>query len=273
MRLKFFHFFSKEKTGALIIFCLGALLVVIPTIYKGIKPAVALHHSGDSTYIAQLIALEQNYKDSLRNINWQTRTKFRQLSIADLTHLGFTEEVAKKINRRFKSGKGYDNVAQLQDETGLDSVQLVKILRPIFSESKPKEASNSVVDINAADSAELESLPGIGAKSAHRILQYRSKLGGFYSIKQLYEIYYVDSLVIQKLAPRLLVNKNLILKLNLAELSIEQLSKHPYLSFSQAKLLKAYAKQHGQLKPTDLDKIPVFTEKERQRLIPYLPLN
>lgn len=44
------------------------------------------------------------------------------------------------------------------------------------------------IDINDADMDELCSLPGIGETLALRILEYRSKIGGFSSMEQLLDI-------------------------------------------------------------------------------------
>ena len=43
------------------------------------------------------------------------------------------------------------------------------------------------VDINTADTTAFISLPGIGSKLAARIVNFRDKLGGFYSIDQVGE--------------------------------------------------------------------------------------
>jgi competence ComEA-like helix-hairpin-helix protein len=40
-----------------------------------------------------------------------------------------------------------------------------------------------IVNLNTASQAELEALPGIGPKTAERILEYRQKSGGFKKIE------------------------------------------------------------------------------------------
>lgn len=45
-------------------------------------------------------------------------------------------------------------------------------------ENRPK-ISESAVDINSASVAELEKLPGVGAKTAQKIVEFRDKNGGF----------------------------------------------------------------------------------------------
>ena len=43
------------------------------------------------------------------------------------------------------------------------------------------------VNLNTATQAQLESLPGIGASTAKRIVEYRQKSGGFKKIEEILE--------------------------------------------------------------------------------------
>jgi len=51
-----------------------------------------------------------------------------------------------------------------------------------------KPAVVSPVNINTAGSAELEKLPGIGARTAERIIEYRQKNGPFKKIEELMNV-------------------------------------------------------------------------------------
>lgn len=50
-----------------------------------------------------------------------------------------------------------------------------------------KPARSAVVNINLASAADLESLPGIGPKTAARIVEYRQKNGPFKKIEEILE--------------------------------------------------------------------------------------
>ena len=51
-----------------------------------------------------------------------------------------------------------------------------------------KAAVTNPININAASAAELEGLPGIGAKTAARIVEYRQKNGPFKKIEELMNV-------------------------------------------------------------------------------------
>ncbi len=51
-----------------------------------------------------------------------------------------------------------------------------------------KPAPTGVVNINTASAAQFEALPGIGAKTAARIVEYRQKNGPFKKIEELMNV-------------------------------------------------------------------------------------
>ncbi len=50
-----------------------------------------------------------------------------------------------------------------------------------------KPASTAVVNLNTASASDLEGLPGIGAKTAARIVEYRQKNGPFKKVEEILE--------------------------------------------------------------------------------------
>ncbi len=51
-----------------------------------------------------------------------------------------------------------------------------------------KTSAETTININTASAKELENLPGIGPKTARRILAYRQEHGTFASVEQLREV-------------------------------------------------------------------------------------
>jgi competence protein ComEA len=68
-----------------------------------------------------------------------------------------------------------------------------------------KPASGAVVNINSASAGELEALPGIGAKTAARIIEYRQKNGPFKKIEELMNVRGVGEKNFLKLKPQIAV--------------------------------------------------------------------
>lgn len=82
-------------------------------------------------------------------------------------------------------------------EADLDALNLAalladgqKIYVPKVGEVSPQVAGNASakVNLNSATAAQFEELPGIGPVLAQRIVDYRTKRGGFTSVRQLMEV-------------------------------------------------------------------------------------
>ena len=63
------------------------------------------------------------------------------------------------------------------------------------------------VNINTATATELEQLPGIGAKTAARIVDYRQKKGPFKKIEELMNVQGIGEKSFLKLRPQLTVGR------------------------------------------------------------------
>jgi competence protein ComEA len=73
------------------------------------------------------------------------------------------------------------------------------------SRSAAKPAVTGTININTASAAELEALPGIGAKTAARIVEYRQKNGPFKKVEELMNVRGVGEKNFLKLKPQITV--------------------------------------------------------------------
>lgn len=123
------------------------------------------------------------------------------------------------------------------------------------------------VVLNKADTNLLKKVPGIGSHFARKIVQYRERLGGFYSISQLLEIEdFPESSLSFFVIP-----DDQLRKINLNRLTLEQLRRHPYINFYQAKAITDYRRLKGPLHSLqDLRLQKDFTPEAIQRLEPYV---
>ena len=130
-----------------------------------------------------------------------------------------------------------------------------------------KLRANEHIEINGADTTLLMKIPGIGSYYASRIVRYRERLGGFASAQQLEEI---DGLPESAIA-YIKIDYQQIRKMNLNKLTLNQLKKHPYLNFYQAKEICDYRRLKGPLHSIeDLKLLKDFPPDEIERLKPYI---
>ena len=80
---------------------------------------------------------------------------------------------------------------------------------PAFAQSADKApaktAAVSIVNLNTASASEFEALPGVGAKMAARIIEYRQKNGPFKKIEDLMNVPGIGEKNFLKLKPQLTV--------------------------------------------------------------------
>ena len=70
----------------------------------------------------------------------------------------------------------------------IEEAQQMEIQPQEFSDSREKVDTNGKININTADLAELQEIPGVGEKKAQSIMEYRENCGGFQNIEQLQEV-------------------------------------------------------------------------------------
>jgi competence protein ComEA len=127
------------------------------------------------------------------------------------------------------------------------------------------------VDINSADTASLISLPGIGSKLAARIVAFRDKLGGFYSVDQIKETYGLPDSSFQKVKQYMNISNISVKKININTATKDEMKMHPYIKWNLANAIVEYRNQHGEYKMTeDVKKIMLVTEDIYSKVSPYL---
>ncbi|MFK7900754.1 MAG: ComEA family DNA-binding protein [Cyclobacteriaceae bacterium] len=138
---------------------------------------------------------------------------------------------------------------------------------------KSVEKQVSIIQLNKASANELQQVSGIGEKLSTRIVKFRKALGGFYSKNQLYAVYGLDSLVVEKLIKQsVALNTSGIQQINLNEASFKEINKHPYISYNETKVFFDGFRNKGK-RVSNLNQLVennIFTKEKLLQLENYL---
>lgn len=181
------------------------------------------------------------------------------VSLEDLQRLGFSPRQAQSIvNYREKGGR----FARAEDfgKSYVVSDSVFRRLRPFIRIPK--------LDINSADSAAFDDLPGIGPYYASQIVKYRTQLGGYASTEQLMDLYRFDEEKFAKIED--LIECKTPNYFDLWNVDEDALSSHPVIrKRSTARAILRYKENTSRDKWSidDLYTVGVIDSLQRLRLI------
>ena len=159
-------------------------------------------------------------------------------------------------------------------KTNKPNVKNVPTQKNIFKKHTYTKSKLLKIEINSADTLAFQKLPQIGPFYAKKICKYRQLLGGFYSIKQLNEVYGIDSNRYALIESHVFVDTTLVVRRNINNLDEKELKKHPYISSNLARVINNYVLQHGNFKTIDdLYKIHLIDSHKFRKIVPYFTTN
>jgi competence ComEA-like helix-hairpin-helix protein len=208
--------------------------------------------------------------------------------------LGLRDKTIKTIENYLSKGGHFYKPDDLQKIYGLHNDEYERLKSYIKIESNPSKTNQefvstkskdetqqtktyaarySIIDVNTADTIAFISLPGIGSKLAVRIVTFREKLGGFYSVEQIGETYGLPDSTFQNIKQWLKLDNPSVKKININTATIDEMKAHPYIKFSIANPIVAYRNEHGSFsKLEDIKKVMAVTDEIYKKIAPYLTL-
>ena len=305
----YFNFTKKERKGIIIIVTLILVFILLPLFYPLFIKQKQYSYSDFENEIATL-STEQNDSDkytknfgnefyddhSLSEEKKYKATKAEvfyfdpnTISLTGWKRLGVRDKTIHTIqNYLSKGGKFYkpEDINKIWGLSASDAQRLIPYVSIKNSKKEytsfekkeyPKTTSSYTakaiqpVDVNLADTADYISLPGIGSKLSQRIIAFRNKLGGFYSIDQVGETYLLPDSTFQKIKPRLIIGSSHVKQININAASIDEMKVHPYLRYNLASAIFQYKQQHGNFNSVEeIKKIMLITDDIFTKVAPYL---
>lgn len=141
------------------------------------------------------------------------------------------------------------------------------------SENEPVKFADMVIEMNTSDTLQWQALRGIGTVFSKRIVAYRELLGGFYDVKQLMEVYGMDSLRFNQIVPHLEIDTANLRKIDINTADFVTLVKHPYLDRNQVNSILKIRQTHGNYQtPSDIKKSHLISDSLYHKVRPYLQI-
>ncbi len=136
---------------------------------------------------------------------------------------------------------------------------------------KPKPVL--IIELNSADTFDLQQLRGIGPSFARRIVNYRERLKGFSDKQQLLEVFGMDTARFKLIESNLKVNADSVRPINLNTVTFKELLHHPYFPFPITKNIMIYRQKNKNFKSLEeLKNIEGVNDSLFRRMVIYLRL-
>ncbi len=279
---------KRNRRGVLI---LGAILLVViylPRILSGYLQDAQLEYS-----VEELDEADQQIRESLvsRKEKFSKKKKSRyskplstfdpnEYTQADWMNLGLSEKQANVVLRFTEHGV-YSN-DELKKIFVISEELFLLIKDSTFYPMRPKriskEKGESVeyekekVELNTATFDELIQINGIGDYYADKIIEYRTKLGGYHEKEQLLELWKFTSEKLDEIGDQITVNGS-VQKLNINDVSYDDLRQHPYISSKVANSIVKMRTQRGKYENLeDLLESKLIDFELFNKLEPYIKL-
>jgi DNA uptake protein ComE-like DNA-binding protein len=246
----------------------GKLYGMNDSILSKVRPFLRFDHGGKKVK-------EEGNKPGQSNQAIKFLFNPNEATEAELFSLGLNRFQCKNlISYRNRGGRFVRN-EDLLKVYGVDSALYEDLekwidLGPEPGEPEVKQIPTSI-EINTADSAALTTLPGIGAVYASRIIRFRSALGGFYSVSQMMEVWGMTDEQFRKFSSRITVDSTLIRPLRINFSDVRTLSRHPYITNTQARMIVDIRSAEGPIAGVYvLAEKKVFDEATMKKISHYL---
>jgi competence protein ComEA len=301
-----FMFTRQERRGIFLFFLLASLYLVFMEIRERMQysqdPPPLIEFNADSdqdttgSEFTESLSGERTPRSAQkasRSTREQKNIRFdfdpNSISADSLRLLGFSDFASRNlVNYVAKGGRIYDK-RKLLTVYGVDSM-LVSALEPWIrypgdpknkvktdvpsSDSHKKWHAKGIVDLNTADSLQLDSVPGIGPYTAAKILKMRRRLGGFVAVGQLRELSLVPDSTYERINKYVTASRDKISPININTADFKTFIRHPYFSKETTSAILNYRKQHGNFKnPAEIGKIMSVKEEVGAKILPYLKVS
>lgn len=174
------------------------------------KPLLGLAMMGTAVVVLAVQSFAE--QDTIPAITWVTTASGESAESEPQTEPLETEADSENANRQPVFDWDKPTKAETTTKSAGSTTAPVRQTEPAQSDAAelafPEEAEPEIsypLDLNAATAEELETLPGVGAILAERIVSYREAVGGFQTLEELQQVNGIGSGIYSQIAPYLFI--------------------------------------------------------------------
>ncbi|MBZ5858161.1 ComEA family DNA-binding protein [Flavihumibacter profundi] len=302
----YFSFSTRERWAVLVLVVIILILFILPDFLPEQESRINIADSLITSAVKQFDSAGNTTKgpqailpNQANGISSPERFPFdpNLLGRDEWIRLGLRPKTAETILKyrakggRFRSAGDLEKIYGLSPELARQLIPWVKIMqvqeksqpsymvRPRqdsihpFRRNPSKEQKAQKVAVNTADSLAWLALPGIGPKLAGRILNFRKKLGGFFQVSQVAEVYGLPDSVFRKIEPLLEEDQQHLQLIPINTATEAELAVHPYIRHYLAAAIIQYRNAHGPFKEKEeLMGIHLLKQEQYEKIVPYLKM-
>ncbi len=174
------------------------------------KPLLGLAMMGTAVVVLAVQSFAE--QDTIPAITWVTTASGESAESEPQTEPLETEADSENANRQPVFDWDKPTKAETTTKSAGSTTVPVRQTEPAQPDAAelafPEEAEPEIsypLDLNAATAEELETLPGVGAILAERIVSYREAVGGFQTLEELQQVNGIGSGIYFQIAPYLFI--------------------------------------------------------------------
>lgn len=203
------------------------------------------------------------------------------LDAAGFVALGFSPRQAEAIIRFRQARGGFRTAGDFAESYVVSEAMFARLRDRIViaqpagepaGERKAAAGRSAVpLELNSADSAALDGVPGIGPATAAAVIAYRERLGGFHDPAQLLETGIVTERNWERMREQIWADSCKIRKIDINFATPNAVAEHPYIApRTLRKTLRNRQLKGGWSTIEDMIEDHTVTTQEAARLAPYL---
>jgi len=304
----YFYFTRPERYGITVLIIIIVIVLLYPYLHKNLFPPKEINLDDAIAKVEKYQQLidehraAQAYLESNKNKTEETFTNFKArlklvrfnpntLTREEYLEMGLPQRVANNIKAFLNAGGTFRYKEDFQRLYSVNN-ELYHVIEPYIDlparpvrelagrndgtgnigvNEQTASRPNLIVELNTADTTELQKIRGIGPAFSRRIIAYRELLGGYSSVGQLMEVFGMDSTRFNQISPYFSVDSPITRKININDADFTTLVRHPYIDRNQANSIIRIREQHGPyLSVEDIMRSDLINSDLFYRISPYI---